>query len=213
LRTTVIAWQRQLADFVWAQMQQKQWSTPTDYVGRVVQGFEVLKPATFTLAAGEQPRHFREPVQSKRDIRQLVFKGFTKCCYPYQKFQSVDGEWRLAQVLEDDPNVLRWMKPAPGQFRIEWLAGRNYEPDFVVELTDRMLLIEPKQDGKVLEGEAQAKMRAAVRWCGYASDHAAQSGGKAWSYLLVPADGIRLEVTVSGLCALYTQQANHDHTA
>lgn len=203
VKNTVIAWQRPLADFIWAQLQQHQWTTPTGYVGRVTQGFEVLKPATFTLAAGEQPRPFREPVPNKRDVRQMVFKGFAKCCYPYQKFQSVDGEWRMAQVLEDDREVLRWMKPAPGQFRIEWLAGRNYEPDFVVETTDHILLIEPKKSSEVASEETQAKARAAVRWCNYASEHAASAGTKPWQYALVPHDAIALGMSVAGLLALH----------
>lgn len=129
LENVLIYWQRQLGEFVWTQMQGHVWVTPTDYGGKVTQGFAVLKPASFTLAAGEQPRDFRAPVADKRLIRQMVFKGFRKCCYPYQKFQSVEGEWRLAQVLEDDIEVLKWMKPAPGQFRIEYLSGKNYEPD------------------------------------------------------------------------------------
>lgn len=41
----------------------------------------------------------------------MIFTGFNKCCYPYQKFDSVDGELRLAQILENDASVVRWMKP------------------------------------------------------------------------------------------------------
>jgi len=133
VENVLIYWQKQLGEFIWAQMREHQWTTPTDYIGKVIQGFDVLKPATFTLAAGEQPRDFRAPVTDKRGIRQMVFKGFGKCCYPYQKFDSVEGEWRLAQLLEDDGDVLKWMKPASGQFRIEYQNGQNYEPDFVVE--------------------------------------------------------------------------------
>lgn len=192
LENVLIYWQRQLGEFVWAQMQRHVWVTPTDYVGKVTQGFDVLKPASFTLAAGEQPRDFRAPVADKRQVRQMVFKGFRKCCYPYQKFQSVEGEWRLAQILEDDPDVIKWMKPAPGQFRIEYQSGRNYEPDFVVETTDACLLIEPKRADQMAQDEVQAKARAALRWCGYANQHAAQHGGKHWHYLLVPDTAIQL---------------------
>jgi type III restriction enzyme len=174
LENVLIYWQRQLGEFVWAQMQRNVWVTPTDYVGKVTRGFDLLKPASFTLAAGEEPRDFRAPISDKRLIRQMVFKGFRKCCYPYQKFQSVEGEWRLAQVLEDDPEVLKWMKPAPGQFRIEYLSGRNYEPDFVVETTAACLLVEPKRADQLEQEEVQAKARAALRWCGYANRHAAK---------------------------------------
>lgn len=207
LENVLIYWQRQLGDFVWAQMQQHVQVTPTDYLGKVTQGFDVLKPASFTLAAGEQPRDFRAPVADKRLIRQMVFKGFSKCCYPYQKFQSVEGEWRLAQVLEDDPDVLKWMKPAPGQFRIEYLSGKNYEPDFVVETRQACFLIEPKRADQLTQGETKDKARAAVRWCGYASRHAADIGGKPWYYLLVPDTAIRLGTSVQLLQAEFTQRA------
>ncbi|MCW3481623.1 DEAD/DEAH box helicase family protein [Neisseriaceae bacterium JH1-16] len=205
VENVLIYWQKQLSDFVWAQMKEHRWTTPTDYVGKVTQGFDILKPATFTLAAGEQPRDFRIPIADKRAVRQMVFTGFRRCCYPYQKFDSVDGEWRLAQVLEDDEDVLKWMKPAPGQFRIEYKNGQNYEPDFVVETKSCCLIIEPKRADQVAAEDVQAKMRAAVRWCSYANQHAESTGTKPWSYLLVPDDRIVLGLSVARLKAEYEQ--------
>jgi type III restriction enzyme len=199
LENVLIYWQRQLGEFVWAQMQRHVWITPTDYIGKVTHGFDVLKPASFTLAADEQPRDFRAPVTDKRLIRQMVFKGFRKCCYPYQKFQSVESEWRFAQLLEDDPAVIKWMKPASGQFRIEYQNGHNYEPDFVVETTETCLLIEPKRADQITQDDVQAKARAALRWCGYANTHATEHGGKLWHYLLVPDTAIQLGRSVAGL--------------
>ena len=182
------------------------WITPTDYVGKVTQGFDVLKPACFTLAAGEHPRDFRAPIADKRLVRQMVFKGFRKCCYPYQKFQSVDGEWRFAQLLEDDPEVIKWMKPAPGQFRIEYRNGHNYEPDFVVETADACLLVEPKRADQMDQDEVQTKARAALRWCGHANTHAAAHGGKRWHYLLVPDTAIQLGRSIATLFAEFEWQ-------
>lgn len=192
---------RVLADFIWAQMRSNMWTTPTDYIGRITKGFDVLHPATFNYAYNEEPRNFRSPIQSgeKNRIRQMLFTGFDKCCYPYQKFDSVDGEWRLAQILENDGDVLKWMKPAPGQFKIEYANGQNYEPDFVVETKDAYLLMEPKKATEVDSPEVQAKARAAVRWCHYANEHAKQHGGKTWHYVLIPHSDIELGRSVSGL--------------
>jgi hypothetical protein len=47
---------------------------------------------------------------------------------------------------------------------------------------------------------------AAVRWCGYASEHAASAGTKPWHYVLVPHDAIALSASVAGLQAIYIQQ-------
>ncbi|MCK9395473.1 MAG: DEAD/DEAH box helicase family protein [Methylobacter sp.] len=204
VENVLIYWQKQLGEFIWAQMREHQWTTPTDYIGKVIQGFDVLKPATFTFAAGEQPRDFRAPIVDKRAIRQMVFKGFSKCCYPYQKFDSVEGEWRLAQLLEDDDDVLKWMKPASGQFRIEYQNGQNYEPDFVVECATHYLLIEPKRADQIDTTEVQLKARAASRWCRYANEHAKNNGNKLWFYLLVPHDAIMLGRTLSSFKAEYS---------
>lgn len=195
----LLYWQKQLSDFIWAQMQMPAnlTTTPTDYRGRVTQGFDVLKPAAYTLPAGEAPRYFRTPITDKRAVRHMVFEGFARCCYPYQKFDSVDGEWRLAQILEDDMQVLKWMKPAPGQFRIEYQSGKNYEPDFVVETQTDYLIIEPKRADEVAKSETQMKARAAERWCGYANEHAREHSAKQWSYLLVPDDQISLGTSVA----------------
>jgi type III restriction enzyme len=205
LENVLIYWQRQLAEFVWTQMQAHVQTTPTDYRGTVTQGFDVLKPVSFTLAADELPRDFRAPIADKRRIRQMVFKGFKKCCYPYQKFQSVEGEWRLAQILESDTDVLKWMKPAPGQFLIEYRNGQHYEPDFVVETVDACLIVEPKRADQTALDAVQAKTLAAVRWCGFANQHANENGGKPWRYLLVPDTAIELGRSIAVLQAEFTQ--------
>ncbi|MCA1179944.1 MULTISPECIES: hypothetical protein [unclassified Pantoea] len=129
----------------------------------------------------------------------MLFTGFTRCCYPYQKFDSVDGELRLAQVLEQDQTVIKWMKPSPGQFRIEYLSGQNYEPDFVVETENRFLLMEPKNAKELESLDVIAKAKAATRWCHYANEKAAKIDGKHWHYVLLPHDSITLSRSVDGL--------------
>lgn len=205
IENVLIYWQKQISDFVWAQMKANAWTTPTDYIGKVTQGFDILRPATYTAGAGERPRDFRAPVEDKSRIKQMVFTGFKRCCYPYQKFQSTDGEWRLAQLLESDDEVLRWMKPAPGQFRIEYINGKNYEPDFVVETKSCCLLIEPKRADQIPLEEVQQKAKAAVRWCGFANESAEKTGTKKWHYLLVPHDAIELGRSIEALQAEFIQ--------
>jgi type III restriction enzyme len=201
IRKALIAYQKQLGEFIWVQMEDHLVLPPTNYMGKVTQGFSVLQPLLLELREGDAPRNFRHPVEDKSRIRQMVFAGFAKCCYPYQKFDSAEGELRLAMVLEDDDDVLKWLKPAPGQFRIEYSRGRNYQPDFVVETKDGKYIIEPKRADQIGLEEVQEKAAAARQWVGFANKHVASYGGKPWEYLLVPHNGIRLGATVSGLFA------------
>ena len=199
VENVLIYYRRQLADFVWAQMQQHLWETPTDYVPRITRGFSLLRPLAFSLPAGQTPRPFRQPLERGENIRSLVFSGFSKCCYDLQRFQSAEGEQRLAIVLEDDTDVLRWMKPGPNQFQIEWKSGRAYEPDFVVETRSEKLILEPKARGELGDPEVQTKAQAAARWCRYASEHALTNGGKPWRYALIPHDEMTGGASASGL--------------
>ncbi len=192
-------YRRQLGDFIWSQLQQHQWETPTGYQGRVTRGFSLLRPMAFSLPAGQVPRDFRLPVEPGTNIRHLAFTGFRKCCYTLQQFQSAEGEQRLAIVLEDDPDVVRWMKPGPGQFQIEWKNGRAYEPDFIVETTDEKLILEPKRRSDIGDADVQAKAHAAAAWCRHASEHAHGHAGKSWRYALIPHDSMSGGATAKGL--------------
>ena len=51
-----------------------------------------------------------------------------------------------------------------------------------------------------------AKAEAASIWCQHTSDHARESGGKSWTYLLIPHDQIAEQMTLAGLAARYTYQ-------
>jgi len=133
----------------------------------------------------------------------MIFTGFNRCCYPHQKFDSVEGELMFARVLEDDESVLKWMKPAAGKFKIEYQHNDWYEPDFVVETDDFCLLAEPKRRDEIDNPEVRAKQRAALRWCEFANGHASQRGEKLWKYLLIPHDEILANSSVSGFCAKF----------
>ena len=204
VRNILIYYSKQLCEFVWVQMQQNLWSTPTDYQGKVVKGFDVLEPNVFTMSGDETRRDFRAPVTNKQSVKKMVFTGFKRCCYADQKFDSVDGELMFARVLEDDETVLKWMKPAAGKFKIEYQSGQRYEPDFVVETETDCLLVEPKRSDEIDDPIVQAKKKAAQQWCHFANEHATEVGGKPWRYLLIPHNEILPNSSVSGLSAKFS---------
>ncbi|MBV9084616.1 MAG: hypothetical protein JOZ62_18225, partial [Acidobacteriaceae bacterium] len=194
---------RQLADFVFLQMMQHYEETPLgkdDYEIRVTRGFMLLQPQPLNVAPGQRVRDFRQAVTPASETKKHVFGGFKKCSYSLQKFDS-DPERRFAVLIESESSVQKWIKPGKGQFQIEYRSGENYEPDFVVETADRMFICEVKAQNEVNDPIVLAKAQAAVNWCKAASQHAAESHGKAWSYLLITDDRLIGSATLAGLVA------------
>jgi type III restriction enzyme len=194
---------RQLADFVFLQMMQNYEETPLgkdDYQIKVTRGFMLLRPQPFNVVPGQRVRDFRQAITPASETRKHVFGGFGKCSYSLQKFDS-DPERRFAVMIEGEPSVQKWIKPGKGQFQIEYRSGENYEPDFVVETTDRMFICEVKAQNEQNDPVVLAKAQAAVNWCKAASQHAAEGKGKKWSYLLITDDRLIGATTFSGVVA------------
>jgi type III restriction enzyme len=194
--------QKTLADLIHAQMEQHYEERATAYEATVARGFTFLRKASFTLPAGEAIRDFRAPLEAGRDIRGLLFGEFAKCVYVAQRFQS-SPELRFAAILEDDRDVVKWVKPAPGHFQIDYKGGRLYEPDFVVETTTGKFLCEPKAVGDIDDADVRDKARAAALWCQRATAHELQNEGKPWKYLLIPHDAVTASRTFAGLARAY----------
>jgi len=203
-RNVLIYHQRQIARFVHAQMQEHQWEKAGGYTAIVSKGFTQLKGSAFTKNADEPIYDFRQTVEDKSRIAQMLFGGFVRCLYTVQKFQS-DAERKLAIILDRESQ--KWCKPASGQFRIFYKAGADeseYVPDFVAETGDRIYLLESKASNAMNDADVQAKKEAAVTWCAHATKHSIENGGKPWSYLLIPHDAIAENMTLNGLAGTFT---------
>ncbi len=131
-------------------------------------------------------------------MNQYLFNGFGRCLYPVQKFDS-EAERRLA-ILERD--AIKWFKPAKGQFQILYRHGADhleYQPDFVAETPEAILMLEPKARNQMDDEIVVAKKQTALNWCTNASSHAENNGGKPWRYLLIPHDEISTNITLDAL--------------
>ena len=193
-----------LSRFIFEQMKLHYWETPTDYQARVSRGFTLLRPQAFNVSGDSAIRNYKLPVVPTGDTRKYVYEGFDKCCYPYQKFDSSEErEFAVLIDSQNEPAVVRWMKPSRNQFKIEYSSGHNYEPDFVIETVNTKLIIEVKADKDMNDPVVRDKARAAVKWIGFANEHAKQNGGKLWSYSLIPADAILPSSTLEGLVARF----------
>lgn len=198
--------QQGLVNLIHAQMQEHYEEKATAYEAHVSKGFTTLRPNNYLAPADEAARDFRVPVIEKQDIRTMLFSGFRKCLYRVQKFDS-DSERRFAVVLENDKEVMKWFKPARGNFQIHYASDASYEPDFVVETKTEKYLCEPKSAGEMEDSEVLAKAKAATEWCGHATEHERRNGGKPWTYLLIPHDVITDSKTLNGLAATYAYLA------
>ena len=151
------------------------------------------------------------PEGKKNIIKNMLFGGFQKCLYGIQKFDS-DSERRFAVILENDEDVIKWFKPARGDFQIHYSHDDSYEPDFVVETKTEKYLCEPKRASEVSDDIVQAKAEAAAVWCSHATDHANADSGKPWTYLLIPHDQISEQMSLSGLAASCTHTTRDPDT-
>jgi len=197
--------QQHLAALIHSQMQmpEHRWEKATGYKANVSKGFTALKENAYTASAKDEIKPFRMTVPDPSNIKKYLFGGFSKCLYEIQKF-DVDTERRFAVILEDDTDVLKWLKPARGQFQIYYNKDAAYEPDFVVETTKQNFLCEPKRADQMNNPEVLAKKEASKEWCRHASEHAQEYGGKKWTYLLIPHDAITGNMTLDGLASRYS---------
>jgi type III restriction enzyme len=175
----------------------------TAYEAHVSKGFTTPRPYNYSAPADETERDFYAPVVERQDIRKMLFSGFKKCLYRVQKFDS-DTERRFAVVLENDKEVLKWFKPAKGDFQIHTASDASYEPDFVVETKEEKYLCESKSAAEMEDRDVLEKAQAAAEWCSHATKHEAENGGKPWTYLLIPHDVITDNKTLKGLAASFT---------
>jgi type III restriction enzyme len=193
--------QRNIAEFIHAQMQQHYWEETSGHEVRISKGFTELKPSAYTASAAEPVIDFRHAPEDKSNMAKYLFGGFKKCLYPVQKFQS-DAERKLALIL--DRESLKWFKPAKGQFQIFYKSGADqpeYQPDFVAEAESEIYMLEPKARNEMTDPEVVAKRDAAIKWCTHASDHAANYRGKPWKYVLIPHDAITENMSIQMLSA------------
>ncbi len=195
--------QQSLVNLIHAQMQDHFVEKATTYKAYVSKGFTTLRPNNYSAPAGATECDFRAMVSNKQDIPKMLFAGFGRCLYRVQKFDS-DSERRFAVILENDKEVIKWFKPAKGDFQIHYTGEASYEPDFVVETRTAKFLCEPKAANELTAVDVVAKAAAATEWCANATAHEKQHGGKPWSYLLIPHDVILDNKTLQGLAATYT---------
>ena len=132
---------------------------------------------------------YDKPFSDKGDIKKYLFTGYKKSYYPSNGFDS-DSERLFSIILEEDPDVIRWIKPPLNQLGLFWKAGQQYTPDFLVETTNGKFMVEVKALKDVTSEEVQSKAREGIKWCRFAST--VDPDNKPWEYKLVSDDNIHI---------------------
>lgn len=91
---------------------------------------------------------FDRPFTDKANIRKYLFTGYKKGYYTENGFDS-DTERLFSIILEEDPEVIRWIKPPLNQLGLFWQAGQQYNPDFLVETATHKYMVEVKAANEV----------------------------------------------------------------
>lgn len=130
---------------------------------------------------------YDKPFTDRSNIKKYLFTGYKKSYYPANAFDS-DTERQFSVILEEDPDVIRWIKPPLNQLGLFWKAGQQHNPDFLVETTTGKYMVEVKALNEVNNEGVVSKACEGIRWCTFAST--ADPDHKTWEYRLISDDNI-----------------------
>ncbi len=135
----------------------------------------------------------------------MLYGYFNKACHSKYRFDSSD-EARLAYLLDRDEAVEDWLRPASNQFDgLYWRdeqgdSSHRYEPDFVAELKNEIVMIEVKPESEINDPSVQAKKQTADKYCETVNKNIGKYGiTKPWRYVIIPTEKITIHSTISGL--------------
>jgi type III restriction enzyme len=177
---------KNIAELIYTQMMENFHSEPAKFEQVSINPFVKIEPHNFTKFKADSIHDFNDTISPVGLIKMKVFSGFRKACHNLYKFDS-KTEKDFSIIVENDPKVLKWLRPASNQFRIYWNHNsKQYEPDFIVETDDSIYMVETKKADDIKKEEVQDKKRAALQYCNYASKYAEQNDGKQWKYMIIP---------------------------
>lgn len=159
----------------------------TFYTHVIQKDLIVFRKAVKNVRADGGEVNFRKTISNKSEIKKYVFNGYKKSYYNTNAFDS-DTERLFSVVLEDDADVIRWIKPPLNQLGLFWQAGQQYNPDFLVETSTTKYMVEVKAKNEVKNPDVIGKAKEGIKWCKYAS--MVDFDKKPWEYKLITDDVI-----------------------
>lgn len=186
LRNIVLYHKREIGKFIYAQMQPHFYLDDAEFEEPKIYPFSRIEPHNLSKYTADSIHHFTETINPAHAIPSKVFGGFKKACHNLYKFDS-KAEKDFAAIVEQDKNVLKWLRPAQAQFLIYWNHNsQRYTPDFIVEIRDAIYMIEVKAEGDINDVDVREKAEAGKKYCESATGYNLQNAGKLWAYVLIP---------------------------
>lgn len=162
-----------------------------------------LEQYNISLSLGEKSVSLKSQVDTFS--AKYVYGSFQKACHSMYRFDSSD-EARMAYLLDNDGSVEDWLRPAPNQFEglywrdTEGESHHRYEPDFVAELKDEIIMIEVKPECDINTPSVQAKKQTAEKYCEIVNKNIGKYGiVKPWKYVIIPTERIAISSTINSL--------------
>jgi type III restriction enzyme len=194
---------KEISDYIYAQLMEHFYFETPSFEEPVVRPFTRIEEHNYSKYTKDALIQYRETVIPANAIPTKVFTGFLKACHNIYKFNS-KTEKDFAIILEDSKEVLKWLRPASGQFYIYWHHNsRQYHPDFIAETIDTIYMVETKKEGDMESAEVQDKSRAALEFCKHATDYTTRNNGKPWKYVLIPHGAVQVNMSFNHLVKQY----------
>ncbi len=197
IKNIVMCNKRSISDKIYEQMKKHFVCSEPTLIEEISGTSSYIYEPSYLRKQGEEPVSIYESVPDG-DVPKLLFNGFKKALHPMYKFDSAP-EKRFAIVCEQNPEVLKWLRPAPKQFNLYYGNSQRYEPDFVVETENTMYLVEIKGEDKLDDETNLLKKQRAVKFCEVASVYCSAHNLKEWKYLYIPSQQVHTNTSFSML--------------
>lgn len=184
--------QKTIADLIYQQMRQHFFREETTYRASEMRPFSHIELSFGSKVKSDDIYDLRAII-APGEVKHKIFNGFKKACHTLYKFDS-NSERMFAIVLENDNDVLKWLRPAKKQFHLYYGAGgtHEYEPDFIVETANEIYMVEIKASKDLTDDNVLDKANAGTSYCQAASEWNTEHDGKPWKYALISHDEVRL---------------------
>lgn len=134
-----------------------------------------------------------------------LFININKGVHDKAKFHS-EPELKFARLIEQDGEVIRWLRPHKEEFNLFYNRNKRYEPDFVVETKNKIYLVEIKGEDKLNDADVIAKKERAIKYCKISSEWAKSNNYKEWKYLFIPSQAVKSTISFDLITKKYTEE-------